>query len=138
MKLSERPRETLDINLTPLIDVVFLLLIFFMVTATFQNDERDLRISVPQAEHGNPIRDLPEVMVVGVRKDGTISIGGREVDKEELRRVLTRARRKNRKQKVIVRADRDTPFQHPILVLDMCTGLKIETAVTTSESTTTN
>ena len=131
---DEFEEESGAVNLTPLIDIVFLLLIFFMVTATFQNDERDLTISVPQAEHGNPIKDLPETLVVGVRKDGTFAVGQRDLDREGLRRLLVRAKRKNRKQKVIVRADQDVPFRHPVGVLDLCTGIGIETSVATAET----
>jgi biopolymer transport protein ExbD len=121
------------VDLAPLVDVVFLLLIFFMVTATFQIDERDLTISVPDAENGNPLQDLPETIIVGVREDGSFSVGQALLDREELRGVLVKAKRKNERQRVIVRADRDVPFRHPVSVLDLCTGLGIETSVATSE-----
>ena len=117
------------VNLTPLIDVVFLLLIFFMVTSTFQQDERDLTITVPQAENGNPIEDLPETLFVGVRKDGVLSVGGKVLAKHELRELLVKAKRRNKKQKVITRVDGDAAFKHSAVVLDLCTGLKIETSV---------
>ena len=121
------------VNLTPLIDVVFLLLIFFMVTSTFQIDERDLSIQVPEAENGNPLEDLPETLVVGIRKDGSFRIGQETLDKEQLRDVLKRARRKNENQRVIVRADQDVPTKHPVSVLDLCAGMEIPTSIATSE-----
>lgn len=121
------------VDLAPLVDVVFLLLIFFMVTATFQIDERDLTISVPNAENGNPLKDLPETLIVGVRKDGSFSVGPAVMDREELRGVLVKAKRKNERQRVIVRADQDVAFRHPISVLDLCSGLSIETSFATAE-----
>ena len=130
---DDRDGEESLVNLTPLIDVVFLLLIFFMVTATFQNDERDLTIAVPETQSGDPIKDLPETMVVGVRKDGAFRIGDRQLDLEQLRKVLVRAKRKNAKQNVIVRADKAVPFRFPVTVLDVCTGLGITTSVATAE-----
>ena len=59
--------DATQVDLTPMIDIVFQLLLFFMVTATFQNDERDLSIEVPEAEHGRTLETLPETLVVGVR-----------------------------------------------------------------------
>jgi biopolymer transport protein ExbD len=122
------------VDLTPLIDAVFLLLIFFMVTATFQNDERDLAIKVPTAESGNPMVDLPELIVVGVRRDGELTVGGKELEKDDLRSLLVRAKRKNEKQRVIARVDGDAAFRHSVVVLDLCTGLGIETSVAVSEA----
>ena len=133
MKINTDTQEDGEmINLTPLIDVVFLLLIFFMVTAVFQDDERDLSISVPEAESGDPITELPEIMFVSVNKEGRISIGGQDIDKDELRRVLTRAKRKNEKQRVVVRADRDAKVGATVVVLDVCAALKIETSLGTT------
>jgi biopolymer transport protein ExbD len=131
MKVSLHDEETslTMVDLTPLIDAVFLLLIFFMVTATFQNDERDLSIKVPSAESGNPLTDLPETLVVGVRQDGELVVGGKTLLKEDLRAVLLRAKRKNDKQRVIARVDGEAAFRHSIVVLDLCTSLGIETSV---------
>ena len=78
------------------------------------------------------IKDLPEIMVVGVRKDGSFRIRDRVLDREELRQVLVRAKRKNSDQKVVVRADKAVPFRYPVAVLDVCTGLGIQTSVTTA------
>ena len=127
--LHEDESSLTMVDLTPLIDAVFLLLIFFMVTATFQNDERDLSIKVPSAESGNPLTDLPETLVVGVRQDGQLVVGGKTLLKDELRSVLLRAKRKNDKQRVIARVDGESAFRHSVVVLDLCTSLGIETSV---------
>ena len=135
MKIPKRDDEEAvgGVDLTPLIDVVFQLLLFFMVTATFQNDERDLAIHVPEAEHGNAIEDLPETLVVGVRRDGSFTLGSAILGRDELRQTLVKAKRKNPKQRVIVRAHKDAATQHPVVVLDVCAGLGIETALATSD-----
>jgi biopolymer transport protein ExbD len=132
---GEADEALAGIDLTPLIDAVFQLLIFAMITATFQSDERDLAINVPEAEHGNPVKDLPETLIVGVRKDGSFTVGAQILDKEELRQLLVRAKRKNPKQKVVVRAHREAATQHPVTVIDVCTGLSIETSIATTEAT---
>lgn len=117
------------INLTPLIDVVFLLLIFFMVTASFQEDERDLKISVPEAGHGDPIKDLPELLEIGVRKDGRYSVGTRDLDREEIEQLLRRAKAKNGKQRALIRVDRDAAFNHFVFVFDLCKGVGVQASV---------
>ncbi len=124
--------DATNVDLTPMIDIVFQLLLFFMVTATFQNDERDLSIDVPEAEHGRTLETLPETLVVGVRKDGSFTIDAQVLDKDALRQALARAKRKNPKQRVIVRAHKDVPTRHPVTVLDVCAGLSIETALATT------
>ena len=101
MKIKvEDSRDGGLINLTPLIDIVFLLLIFFMVTASFKEDERDLKVVLPGAENADPIKDLPELILVSVRKDGAFLVGSAQLDAEELRTLLERAKEKNSRQKV--------------------------------------
>lgn len=119
------------VDLTPLIDVVFLLLVFFMVTAQFKDDERDLEVVLPKAENGNPIADPPELLEVAVRRDGSFHVGDRRLDREDLGRLLERARERNDDQRVVVRADRGVAVEHPVVVLDICAGLKIPTSIAT-------
>jgi biopolymer transport protein ExbD len=121
------------VNLTPLIDVVFLLLIFFMVTARFQEDERDLAVTLPEAEHGETLEDLPETIFINVRRDGTFTMGAELLDRDSLGRLLRRAKRQNPRQKVIIRADHEVAMRHPVVILDLCTGLGIETSLATAE-----
>ena len=117
------------VDLMPLVDVVFLLLIFFMVTAQFQEDERDLAVTPPDAENGDPIKDLPDKVFVSVHRDGTFHVGDENLDRDSLQRLLARAKRKNDKQQVIVRADREVQVQYPAAVFDICAGLGIETSM---------
>ncbi len=85
MKLNRSSTSAGDaINLTPLIDIVFLLLIFFMVTASFKEDERDLKVILPGAENANPIKDLPKIMHVSVRKNGDFFVGNVEFAERQL------------------------------------------------------
>ncbi len=136
MRISTEPsgESAPLVNLTPLIDVVFLLLIFFMVTAQFQEDERDLSVDLPGAENGDPIKDLPEILFVNVRQDGSLTVGDRSLDTSELRNLLARAKRKNANQKVVVRADADVALRHPVEVFDVCMGLRIPFSMATHDS----
>ena len=134
MKINVPSRDKGDIiNLTPLIDIVFLLLIFFMVTSSFKEDERDLKVVLPGAENADPIKDLPEVILVSIRKEGDFYVGNRKLEVEDLRTLFERAKEKNSQQKVMIRADRDVAIQHPVVVLDLCAGMGIATSIATSD-----
>ena len=69
MNLKPANKETLDVNITPLIDVVFLLLIFFMVSTTFER-ESEIEIMLPQATANAPVTD-EFVMQISVDAEGT-------------------------------------------------------------------
>jgi biopolymer transport protein ExbD len=75
VNFKRQTRAAPDVNLTPLIDVVFLLLIFFMVTTTF-TDEGKLTITLPEAS-GEAVQSLPKVLEVGVSSDGRFSVNGK-------------------------------------------------------------
>lgn len=117
------------INLTPLLDIVFNLLIFFMVTTQFLEDEKDLKIKLPDAENAEAGAQKVETMVVNIRKDGSFLVAERVMDRDELKKHLAAAKRRNADQKVVLRADRDVPFRHPVAVMDICKGLGVETSL---------
>lgn len=75
MKFPRRLQEDLQINLTPLIDVVFLLLIFFMVTTTFTRETR-LAVNLPEAD-GEPLQDAPQSIEISVSQSGGYAVDGR-------------------------------------------------------------
>jgi biopolymer transport protein ExbD len=117
------------INLTPLLDVVFNLIIFFMVTTQFLEDERDLKIELPDAENAGKAAALPQNLLVNVRQDGKFLVGDRVLDRDELKKLLQEAKRARQDQHVTLRVDRETPFRHPVVVFDLCKGLAIETSL---------
>lgn len=75
MKFKRATREELAINMTPLIDVVFLLLIFFMVTTTFSRETR-LLVNLPEA-NAETVESNPAQIEILVARDGSFSINGR-------------------------------------------------------------
>lgn len=75
MKFKRRVREELSINITPLIDVVFLLLIFFMVTTTFSRETR-LLVNLPEAD-AELIESQPTQIEITVAREGSYAINGR-------------------------------------------------------------
>ncbi|MDT8429499.1 MAG: biopolymer transporter ExbD [Pseudomonadales bacterium] len=86
MKFRRKLREDPGINLTALIDVVFLLLIFFMVTTTFTRESR-LLVNLPTAE-GETLPEQPEQIEIVVSQGGTYSINGKQLVNNELQTLM--------------------------------------------------
>ena len=115
-----------SIELTPMIDMVFLLLIFFLVATTFHQTEREMQIALPVASSAAPISALLQEMIVNVDVVGKIIVGGRSIEPEALRSMVTDAVKVNPEQKVTVRGDRRTAYANIVTVLDICKGAGIQ------------
>jgi biopolymer transport protein ExbD len=123
---SQDPTEGLSIELTPLIDMVFLLLIFFLVATTFHQTEREMQIALPIAESAGPISATLREIIVNVDVDGQIIVSGRRIEPEDLQTMVTEAVAVNPDQKVTVRGDRGTVYGHVVRVLDICKGSGVQ------------
>lgn len=108
------------IEMTPMIDIVFLLLIFFLVATTFREEEREMQIALPFASSSAPISTMLKELIVNVTEDGGIIVGGRRVDEPEFRNIVKEAVAANPEQKVTVRGDRGTVYANVVRVLDAC------------------
>jgi biopolymer transport protein ExbD len=86
MAFRKKKRTEVRIDITPMVDVVFLLLIFFMISTSFI-DTSAIGINLPQASTGTPDAEREEVRVY-LEEDGTIHLNDREVDMEELKEQL--------------------------------------------------
>ena len=131
MKFSRSSQEEVTINLTPLIDIVFLLLIFFMVSTTFSK-ESQLRIRLPDASPDSEVEQRPSRLVVAITKSGDYSIRGpNESTGHHLlsreRSVLAEAMAKGAQGTdelvVVIRADRNTPHEAVVRVMDVARKL---------------
>ena len=135
MSKFKRSSVASTLSLTPLIDVVFLLLIFFLVTSEFEEEERRLDIVLPSATSAVPMTSKPREVVVDVDSQGLIYLHGQVTSLDELQRLLRIAVESNpTNQTVVIRADRDTTFQPVVSVMDVCnrTGVS-DYSVTTQE-----
>lgn len=119
---EEAPR----IELTPIIDMVFLLLIFFLVATTFQQTERELSIALPDSEAAGPITMQLREIVINVTGDGSIVVSGRAISLEDLRTIVGEAVTANAEQKVSVRGDRDVSYGTVARVLDVCKAAGVD------------
>lgn len=119
MNLRQSRSDDPEINLTPLIDVVFILLIFFMVSTTFQK-ESQIKIELPEAS-GEPVEERDEPLEIVIDADGHYFIDGQQVVNTELdtlKRAITRFVGDRTELPVIIRADRRTPYESVVRAMD--------------------
>lgn len=120
MRFTRQPIEEASVNLTPLIDVVFLLLIFFMVSTTFTK-ERELTIQLPEAD-GQPLSQTPRFVEISISVDGEYAVNGRRLvnrDPETLRRALIDSADGDTNVPLIIAGDRGTPYQAIVTAMDV-------------------
>ncbi len=109
-----------SIELTPMIDMVFLLLIFFLIATTFHQSEREMKIALPDATSGGPISAALKEIIVNVDAEGAVIVAGRTLGLDELRTLISGRVAINPEQKVSVRGDRAAAYAHIVNVLDIC------------------
>jgi len=108
------------INLTPMIDIVFNLIIFFMVSTRFTEMERQVDLAVPQVTDHKGLSDIPQSRAINVHRDGRITLDGSPVTLRELTEQLAAVQRQHGHQNVVVRGDADGPFQNVAAVFSAC------------------
>jgi biopolymer transport protein ExbD len=114
--LDEQP----SLNLTPMIDVVFLLIIFFMVGTKFSELERNLRLKVPEVADRGALTPAPESRVVNVYQDGRIALDREMVTLDQLTTRLAAARSQFPQLGVLIRGDGAGRYQRVAEVLNAC------------------
>jgi len=125
MRVPASPnRSSLGFNMTPMIDVVFLLIIFFLVSSHLARQETQLELDLPQATSGiRPEENDARRVVVNIlpqqQPDGRIQVGGRVLSRAQLRRLIDyEAGRSGGRLEVRVRCDRRVPYRmvEPVMV----------------------
>lgn len=126
------------INLTPMIDVVFQLLLFFLIASEFAQEERQLEVVLPQASEAKPLISKPRELFVNVDQRGAYFVDGKFINAAELDKALHTAAANNPgRQTVIIRADKRAIWEHVVKVMDLCNKAHIrDYRVTTAEPAT--
>ena len=109
-----------EFSMAPMIDVVFQLLIFFMVSATYTSEEKEMGVELPTAQSGQAAGGSPQEVVINVFKDGRVSLGNRTVNDAELERELGAAAQRDRATAVTIRGDRQASHERIVAVMDAC------------------
>ena len=133
MKFKRQSIEEVNVNLTPLIDVVFLLLIFFMVSTTFTK-ETHLKIDLPKAE-GEVSEEAPLVIDITISADGSYSINEQSLVNGQLgtiKRAIQKVARNQDNLPVVITADAQAPHQAVVTAMDAAGQLGfVELSITT-------
>jgi biopolymer transport protein ExbD len=125
VNLRPHRKESPELNLTPLIDVVFLLLIFFMVSTTFDKESR-IKVELPTAATQDEQVEDEKVLQITVDANGRFYVGEREVvntDADTLKRAIEKAAGVRRDLPVIIKADARASFQSVFKVMDVTSQL---------------
>lgn len=112
--------DSFEVPLTPLIDVVFLLLIFFLVATNFSQKELDQQVTLPEAEGGVEAREIPETLVINIRQGGELIVNGHLVDASALPEMVRAFHAKYPKQSVAIRGDRAVSYQAVMRIMGLC------------------
>lgn len=119
MNLRQSSGDDPEVNLTPLIDVVFILLIFFMVSTTFQK-ESEINIELPEAS-GEPLEERKDQLEIIIDANGHYFIDEQQVVNTELatlKKAIQKFLGEQRDLPVVIRADRTTPYEAVIRAMD--------------------
>lgn len=120
MQLQRRPREDITVNLTPLIDVVFLLLIFFMVTTSFTRDTQ-ITIELPTAEGGAPMEAKPKVIEISIDGEGRFFLNTVALVNSQTKTIIRGIEELaggDTKLPIVISADAQAPYQSVVTAMD--------------------
>lgn len=120
MPLKTLPLDEPSINLTSMLDVVLNLIIFFMISTQFIQEERQYDVKLPTVSEATALSGQPDEIVVNVLANGSLMVKGKSVATAELELLLTVARERFPGQAVVVRADGDGKYQPVMDVLAAC------------------
>jgi biopolymer transport protein ExbD len=112
--------EAPGFQIAPMVDIVFLLLIFFLVTWNFARYETELDVKVPTAKEGKESRRAPGEVIINVKADGSIIMNRRPLSPAELGQTLRQISELYPDQAVVLRGDQSADYRHIVAVLDIC------------------
>lgn len=121
--MNFRPRfrpDPVGFQMTPMIDVTFLLLTFFLMTSVYSVWEKEIDISLPTAKTATTPQRLPGEIIINIVKDGGVVVNGRTLDDPALQSLLKRLVTLFPGQPVLIRADKTTQYESVIHILDLC------------------
>ena len=121
MKLNLRPRTQPEVNVTSLIDVVLLLLIFFMVSTSFVKQSQ-IAIRLPEAESAAVVEEVPEQLDIMITETGTYLVNGRELINsrpETIRNALQKMSGGDNSLPLTISADANAKHQHVVTAMDI-------------------
>jgi biopolymer transport protein ExbD len=126
MRLPQTEPELGIPNMMPLIDIVFLLLIFFLMASSFERAEKELPVILPEVAEARPLSDPPQDLVINITPEGKYVVARQEYNEEQLVSLLAQARRTNPHQAVLIRGDSRASWERGVRVMGLCNKAKID------------
>lgn len=120
MALKAKLEEAEGINMTPMLDVVLNLLVFFLLCSSFANAERRLDLELPTVKQAMPMVDMPEEITINVSAEGQIVVATTPLSLDQLTQVLEKARKNFPEQAVAIRGSKDVRYQKVAEVIALC------------------
>lgn len=117
MKLRDiRNRKTPELNIIPMIDIMFFLLVFFMLSTMYMIDLKTIPIRLPQAASAST--DTSTTFAVSIKSDGTVYLGDAPADLQSLIMQASLEQKNNPRFAVVIRAEKDADYGRVIEVID--------------------
>lgn len=119
MRLPPDTTDSEGPNLTPVIDVVFLLLIFFLVATRFDQEERELDVQLPEVVQAQPLA-MTQGLIINISKDGKYHVVRNEYSEKQLATLIGEAKKNNPHQTALIRGDGESALKHAARVMSLC------------------
>ena len=126
MLIKDAEIEAIHIDFVPMADVLFNLLIFFLLATTIAQVEREMSIALPFASSSGPISTSLRELVINVDQKGGVFVDGRAMESQPLADLIRDAVKVNPEQKVSIRGDKTTAYANVVRVLDICKNSGIQ------------
>jgi len=120
MKFSSQAPELPGFQITPMIDVVFLLLTFFVTTSIFSQWENEITIQLPYAESADAPQRFPGEVIINLATDGAITVNQNVLTVAELHERCTFLSKQFPGHPIVIRANKETNYEHVMAVIDAC------------------
>lgn len=111
------PRRRPRVEIVPLIDVIFFLVLFFVVTTTFRQDPLGLELELPRAVTGNP-QEVSEI-IISVDRNGAMYLDGAPADATQIQQTVQQTVAQRPDTFVVIRGDQDAPYRHVVRAMDL-------------------
>lgn len=130
----QKSKALTSLDLTPLIDVVFQLIIFFLVATEFDSEDKELDVALPKASEARPLTAEPTEVFVNIDKDGNYFMNGKQRSISEVTTLLREAKVNNPlSQSVVLRADKRVVFDYVVAAMNACNEAEMADYTITTE-----
>ena len=109
-----------EVQMAPLIDCVFLLLIFFLLATTLKKIEKELPLELPHSAAAIDVAEEPDLLIISIDKFGRKYVGSELMGTRALHEYVKSVARKDPKRRVRVDADENVPYRHVVEVIELC------------------